>query len=95
MKMNMNKGELLGPDSSSPLLVGKDSHGNWVVRDQRGLCGGLFIGREAAIKYARSESRNRPDSVLAVSGILELDISAIPRGRRRAPSRQALRKRVA
>ena len=37
----------------SPLfLVGKDRHGNWVARDQSGLCGGLFVGREWAARAA-------------------------------------------
>ena len=26
-------------------LIGKDSRGNWVVQDDRGLCGGLFVNR--------------------------------------------------
>jgi hypothetical protein len=32
--------------------IGRNSHGNWVVRDQLGLCGGLFIDRAQAIKFA-------------------------------------------
>ena len=39
--------------SNSPLfLIGKNSRGQWVVRDQRGLCGGLFVGRAEALKFA-------------------------------------------
>jgi len=61
----------------SPLfLVGKDSHGNWVVRDQNGLCGGLFVGRAEALKFAMSENGNRPQAVIMVAGVLELDMSA-------------------
>jgi hypothetical protein len=28
---------------SSLFLVGRNSRGNWVVQDQSGLCGGLFV----------------------------------------------------
>jgi hypothetical protein len=40
--------------ASLPLLfrIGRNSHGNWVVQDQLGLCGGLFIDRAQAIKFA-------------------------------------------
>ena len=30
-------------------LVGRNSRGNWVVQDQDGLCGGLFIAQSAAL----------------------------------------------
>ena len=61
----------------SPLfLVGKDSHGNWVARDQSGLCGGLFVGRDEALKFARAENGNRPQAIVMVDDVLELDMSA-------------------
>jgi hypothetical protein len=66
---------LQGPESSF-FLVGKDSHGNWVVQDQSGLCGGLFVGRVEALKFAMSENGNRPQAVLIVADVLELDMSA-------------------
>ena len=34
------------PSSRFPLfLIGKDSRENWVVQDQQGNCGGLFVNR--------------------------------------------------
>ena len=76
----MDKGE--PPSSSgskSPLfLIGKDSHGNWVVQDQSGLCGGLFVDRAEALKFAMFENGNRPQAVIMVPGVLELDMSAKP-----------------
>ena len=67
----------------SPLfLVGKDSHGNWVARDQSGLCGGLFVGRDEALKFARAENGNRPQAIVMVDEVLELDMSATPRANR-------------
>jgi len=69
---------------SSPLSrlfrIGKDSRGNWVVQDQQGLCGGLFVDRAEAVKFAMFENGHRPQAVIMVPGILELDMS----GRSRA-----------
>ena len=85
----------------SPLfLVGQDSHGNWVARNQSGLCGGLFVGRDEALKFARAENGNRPQAVLVVDDVLELDMSVTPRASRRLlgaastvrPSKQSARR---
>jgi hypothetical protein len=66
---------------SSPLfLVGKDSHGCWVVKDKSGLRGGLFRGRAEAMKFAMFENGHRPNAVIMVPEVLELDMSA-PRQR--------------
>lgn len=54
----------------SPLLIGKDSHGRWVVRDRSGRRGGLFIGRAEALKYAMFENGHEPDAVIMVPGVL-------------------------
>ena len=64
--------------SSSLFLVGRNSRGNWVVRDQKGLCGGLFVDRAEALKFARFENGHRPQAVIMVPGILELDMSGKP-----------------
>jgi hypothetical protein len=60
--------------------IGRNSRGNWVVKDQRGLCGGLFVNRTEALKFAMFENGNRPQAVIMVPGILELDIGRAPRG---------------
>lgn len=57
----------------SPFLIGRDSRGRWVVRQQDGKCGGLFVDRAAAIRFANFESGRRADSIVIVSGVLELD----------------------
>ena len=59
--------------------IGRDSHGNWVVQDQQGLCGGLFVDRTEALKFAMFENGNRPQAVIMVPGVLELDMTAKPR----------------
>src|SRR5467141_2215506 len=59
--------------------IGRNSRGNWVVKDQKGLCGGLFVDRAEALKFAMFENGNRPQAVIMVPGILELDMSRKPR----------------
>ena len=56
-------------------LVGRDSCGRWIARDQRGLCGGLFVSRDEAIRFAMFESGCRPQAVIMVPGIIELDMT--------------------
>jgi hypothetical protein len=56
-------------------MIGQDDHGNWVVQDLTGICGGLFVSREAALRYIRSENGHRPQAVVMVSGVLELDMT--------------------
>jgi len=59
-------------------LVGRNSNGQWVVRNQCGSCGGLFVDRLHAIKFAMFESGRRPQAVIMVPGVLELDMSGGP-----------------
>jgi hypothetical protein len=58
--------------------IGRDSHGNWVAQDRQGLCGGLFVSRAQALKFAMFENGNCPQAVIMVPGILELDMSNKP-----------------
>jgi len=67
-----------------------DSHGNWVVQDQHGLCGGLFVDRAEAVKFAMFESGNRPQAVIMVPGILELDMNAKPLKTRQIDERDSV-----
>jgi hypothetical protein len=73
----MNKGEppSSSGSTSSLFLVGRNSRGNWVVQDQRGLRGGLFLDCAEALKFAKSESGKNPQAVIIVPGLLELDMS--------------------
>jgi hypothetical protein len=74
----MDKGEPSSASGSKSSLVrvGKDSDGNWVVQDRSGLCGGVFLDRAKAVKFAMFENGNRPQAVIMVPGVLELDMSA-------------------
>lgn len=41
-------------------VVGQDRRGYWVVQDQQGIRGGLFVNRDAALRFVRSENGYRP-----------------------------------
>jgi hypothetical protein len=76
----MDKGEPPSAGHAKSLFrIGKDSRRNWVVQDQSGLCGGLFVDCAEAVKFAMFENGNRPQAVIMVPGILELDMSGKPR----------------
>jgi hypothetical protein len=62
--------------SKSPcVFIGQNHCGRWVVRDRRGLCGGLFATRTAAIRFAMFECPRTPQSVIMAPDGLELDIN--------------------
>jgi hypothetical protein len=77
------------PPSCSSLLhivlIGRNSRGQWIAREQNGLYGGLFVSRAHAIKYALSENGRHPESIVELSRSIELD----PGGRPNAPRRFA------
>jgi hypothetical protein len=72
------------PSRSSLFLIGEDSRGNWVVQDQRGLRGGLFVDRAEALRFALFENGNRPQAVIMVPGVFELDMNRKPKPPRAA-----------
>jgi hypothetical protein len=59
-------------------MIGRNGRGNWVVQDQNGVRGGLFVDRAEALRYVRLENGNQPRAVVAVSGVLELDLTGKP-----------------
>ena len=60
--------------TASIFLIGKNSRGNWVVQDQQGVRGGLFVDRAEALRFAMFENGNRPQAVVMVPGVLELEM---------------------
>ena len=70
--------------ANSLFRIGKNRRSQWVVQDQSGLCGGLFVSRAEAVKFAMFENGHRPQAVIIVPGILELDMSGQPRDQTRA-----------
>jgi hypothetical protein len=61
--------------ADSLFLLGRNSHGQWVVQDQSGRRGGLFVSQAAALKFALSETGRRPELVVHIPGVFELDLS--------------------
>jgi hypothetical protein len=69
-------GQLEPPLSKSHIFfIGKDCHGNWVAQDQQHRCGGLFVGRAEALRFALFENGHQPQAVVTVTGTLELDMT--------------------
>jgi hypothetical protein len=64
----------LRPRNAPLFFIGCNGRGNWVVRDQSGRRGGLFIGRTEALRFALFENGHRPQAVVMVPGALELDL---------------------
>jgi hypothetical protein len=74
--MAMIQGKEVEPPSwlRPPLfMLGQDLRGNWVVQEQKGARGGLFVDREAALRFIRAETGYKQQAIVMVSGILELD----------------------
>jgi hypothetical protein len=70
------------PSSNGTLvLVGKNSRGQWVAREQNGLFGGLFVSRSAAVRYALFENGHRLEAIHPSPGPLELEIGGAPSAR--------------
>ncbi len=57
-----------------PFLLGRNHAGQWVVQDEGGMWGGIFVDRIAALKFAMSEN-GRPQAVIMVPDPLELAIT--------------------
>ena len=71
----MGQKEPPSPHHASLYMIGRDSQGRWVVQDQTGLHGGLFVNRAQALKFALFENGHRPQAVVMVPGVLELNMS--------------------
>jgi hypothetical protein len=61
--------------NTSLFFIGKDSRGSWVVQDQWHRCGGLFVDRTQALRFALNENGHRPHAVVMMPGVFELDLS--------------------
>ena len=74
----MRQGEIFLAGGSDPglFLIGQNSRGQWVAQDQRGLRGGLFVSRAAALKYALFENGKQPHLVVEMPGRFELAMNA-------------------
>jgi hypothetical protein len=65
------------PSCNSPsaiIFIGKNRRGHWVVQEQSGLYGGLFVNRAQAVKYALFENGHHPETIVELSREIELDM---------------------
>jgi hypothetical protein len=60
--------------TSAIVFIGKNKRGNWVVQEQNGLYGGLFVNRAQAVKYALFENGHHPETIVELSREIELDM---------------------
>ncbi|MBV8508684.1 MAG: hypothetical protein JOZ94_12115 [Xanthobacteraceae bacterium] len=65
------------PSAANFFYIGRNSRGAWVVQDQSGLRGGLFIDRSEALRFALFENGRRPQAVLMVPDVVELDFNRV------------------
>lgn len=59
-------------------LVGRDRRGNWVVQDREGRCGGFFVNRAEAIRFATHEDGAGVRAAMMVPGYLEFSVGRPP-----------------
>ncbi len=63
--------QLAIPDHLKPdctiFTIGRGDRGGWVVQENHGLLGGLFVSREEAIHYAQDECRNYPGAIVLMT----------------------------
>ncbi|KYH01344.1 hypothetical protein [Bradyrhizobium sp. DOA1] len=74
--------KLVEPPSCSSLstvvLIGRNRRGQWIVQEQNGLYGGLFVSRAQAIKYALFENGQHPETIVELPREIELDMGKTP-----------------
>lgn len=62
------------------LIVARDGDSHWVVVETHGLCGGFFVDEATALRYARQESRGRPNAVRVAPRLSALNVEPAPKG---------------
>ncbi|MBV9236862.1 MAG: hypothetical protein JOZ94_13600 [Xanthobacteraceae bacterium] len=74
MRRNVESPSSNPPCRNQLFTIGRNSQGQWIVRDQSGLRGGLFINRTEALRFALFQNGHQPQAVLMVPETLELDL---------------------
>jgi hypothetical protein len=81
--------------ASTIVFIGRNSRGNWVVQEQNGLYGGLFVNRKQAVRYALFENGHHPETIFELKRDIELDMSAKLPSSDHLPAADAPARRVA
>jgi hypothetical protein len=81
--------------ASTIVFIGRNSRGNWVVQEQNGLYGGLFVNRAQAVRYALFENGHHPETIVELKRAIELDMSAKRPSSGHLPTASAHPRRVA
>lgn len=63
---------IMKPDVASAFLVGQDREGHWLAVQAGGRRGGIFLNRDAALRYARNETERREGAVRLTGAPLRL-----------------------
>ena len=58
------------------LVPGRDYRGQRIVQETYGLCGASFAGKDAAVRYVKSESADRQSAIRLSSDPVELNCSS-------------------
>ena len=66
--------------------IGQNRLGRWVVQDPRGIAGGLFLTRRAALKFAFARGGDHVPACILVPGVIEFDFCGLSRSRAVAPA---------
>ena len=54
--------------------IARNSHGFWVARDAAGGCGGVFLVRRSAVRFARNKTALAACALMFLNDALELDV---------------------
>lgn len=58
-------------DDPLHIVIGQDDAGQWIVEETHGLCGGIFSSKDAALRFAKSETADRKGNLAMTSDRLE------------------------
>ncbi len=64
------------PPRMAALMIGQNHRGQWVVRDPRGMRGGIFANRAEAVRFATWE-HGRPMMALLVATPVEFEMGGL------------------
>jgi hypothetical protein len=55
-------------------IVGLDGEGRWIARDEQGLTGGVFSDKDAALRFATTESDHQAGAVRLAPATIRLSL---------------------